>query len=871
MRSKEMKKQKGNRKLRWNTYQIAQILSFFLPVAIMLIGFAVIGIYPFGERSFLSTDMYHQYMPFFSEFMRAIQSGEGVSYTWNVGIGTNFLALYVYYLASPFHWLGLLSPEAHYMEFLTYLVVMKIGLCGLTSFIYLNNRGKRLQNNSDESFSGVVRAEWAALFFSLFYALSGFLAAYNWNIMWLDCVILLPLIVMGLERLVREGRPGLYCITLGLSIFTNYYISIMICIFLVLYFIYLYLSEGHPMPAGKNDRGTGIVAHVKPIGQFALYSLLAGGMAAVLLIPEVCAIVVTDFGKSEFPAEAESYFSVLDMLARHCVTVSVEKGLDHWPNIYCGAAVFLMVPLYAMSERIPARKRFGMLALAGLMLLSFSTNTLNFIWHGFNYPDSLPARQSFIYILLVLTMCYDACIHLDKSSPERKERVVRVYLGTVVAMLFVEKFAEHEDILPGVEWLTLLFITIYAVALYMGYIHHSAKWRKSLAFAVLAAILVETGVNTCHTSIANVSRSAYLQYQEDYKLLYEWTREQEDGFYRLEKFTRKTKNDGTLAGYPTASVFSSTLNSAVKDMYQRLGMRYSKVYYSYDGATAFSSALLNVEYLFAETQEYENSLYTICNSSDGLTLYQVENTLPFGYVAPTGYDLPQGYEDSGLRLQNQMIHDLGIDGQLFVKCDRDASGDDVSFSVPEDGVYYGIVTASGTSKIKKVGGGKGEIQYSDLKKGCIIYLGSLDKGSLVSLVNNDEEDTSKNIAVDVYRMDEQVLQEALSILSENHLEQVVYDSTSISGQLLLDKAGRLILSVPYEKGWTVTLNGEEVEPVRFGGSLMAFDLEAGEYELQMQYVPYGSGVGIAVSVVSVICFAGLMWLRRRKQGPKIDL
>lgn len=851
-------------------------LAFWMPVAIMILGFIIARIFPFGDRCFLSTDLYHQYLPFFSEFMRAIKSGEGISYTWNVGIGSNFLALYVYYLASPFHWLGLLIPEAFYIEFLSYLVVVKIGLCGLTAFGYLNSRGKRLGkmvgNNeveaTDTVWSPLVNPEWAALLFSVFYALSGFLAAYNWNIMWLDCVILLPLIVMGLERLVREGKPGLYCLTLGLSIFTNYYISIMICMFLVLYFIYLYLTEKHPLPVGKNGRRAKLAAHARPIGQFALYSLLAGGIAAFLLIPEVCAILSTDFGNSEFPAEAESYFSVLDMLARHCVAVSVEKGLDHWPNIYCGAAVFLFVPLYAMCEKIPARRRFGLLALAGLILLGFSTNVFDFIWHGFNYPDSLPGRQSFIYILVVLMMCYDACVHLDKSKTKHKELVIKICLGAAVFMLFVEKFAEHEDVVDGVEWLTLFFIMVYGAGLYMAYVHTSVKWRKGLTLAMLAIVLLESGVNTCCTSIANVSRSSYLEYQQDYRSLAKWVDEQEEEFYRIEKFKRKTKNDGTLAGYPTASVFSSTLNSAVKDMYHRLGMRYSKVYYGYDGATALTSAMLNVKYMFAESAIYESSLYTQCNESNGLTLYRAENTLPFGFVAPTGYDLPEGFENSALRLQNQMVHDLGLEGKLFTKCKSDSSGDNVTFTAEEEGIYYGILTASGTSKIKRVGGGTEEISYNDLKKGCIVYLGSVSKGNIITLMNDNEDDDTKNISVDIYRMDEQVLKDALSVLSENHLEQVIYDTTSITGTINMDKAGRVILSVPYEKGWTVTINGEETEPVIFGGALMAFDLEEGEYVVEMHYVPYGRGAGIIVTVVSVVCFAVIMWIRHRRYKKK---
>lgn len=193
--------------------------------------------------------------------------------------------------------------------------------------------------------------------------------------MWLDCLILLPLILLGAERLAREGRWVMYTVTLGLCILTNYYISIMICIFLVLYFGMLLITEYYTMTEGQSQKVKTVFCR---IGRFAFASLLAGGLAAALLIPEVCAILRTDFGNSDFPATLESYFSVFDMLARHCLCVTTERGLEHWPNIYCGVAVFLLVPMYALNEKISVRKRFCNLALAGFLLLSFGTNVLDF-------------------------------------------------------------------------------------------------------------------------------------------------------------------------------------------------------------------------------------------------------------------------------------------------------------------------------------------------------------------------------------------------------------------------------------------------------------------------------------------------------------
>ena len=186
------------------------LLSFLLPTLIMLVIFVIQKIYPFGDRSFLHIDMYHQYFPFLVEFYHKLKGGESLFHSWHTGIGSNFIALYAYYLASPFNWLCVLIPEQFLMEFLSYMVVLKIGLCGLTFTYYIR---KHFHTDS-----------WSVLCFALFYALSGFMAAYNWDVMWLDVVVLAPLILLGVERLVNEGKCYLYCITLGLSILSNYYL-----------------------------------------------------------------------------------------------------------------------------------------------------------------------------------------------------------------------------------------------------------------------------------------------------------------------------------------------------------------------------------------------------------------------------------------------------------------------------------------------------------------------------------------------------------------------------------------------------------------------------------------------------------------------
>jgi hypothetical protein len=294
------------------------------------------------------------------------------------------------------------------------------------------------------------------------------------------------------------------------------------------------------------------------------------------------------------------------------------------------------------------------------------------------------------------------------------------------------------------------------------------------------------------------------------------------------------------------------MNSSVMNMYKRLGMRYSKVFYGYDGATPLVAALLNVEYMFGSIEDYSCTLYEKSEKSGKIDLYKSAYTLPFGYVAPYEFDMPD--DMTGVRLQNGIVNELGVEGKLLESVKKTATGDNIRITAEKDGEYYAVISASGTKKVELAGGSMGNTTYSDLKTGSIIYLGYLYKGDSVTIINADDDDDTPKVSADGYILNEDVLQNVIDILGENHLENAELDSTHISGTLSLKNEGRLILSIPYEKGWTITVNGNKTEPQTFGGSLIALDLEAGEYEISMKYVPQGLFVGAAVSLISLLLF-----------------
>lgn len=839
------------------------ILAFALPFITMMVLFAIQGIYPFGDRSFLNIDMYHQYFPFLTDFFHKLKEGDSLFYSWNAGIGSNFIALYAYYLATPINWLCIFIPEAHLMEFMSYLVIVKIGLCGLTACIYFSRHFHSKKN--------------ALALFALFYAMSGYMAAYNWNVMWLDCIVLAPLILLGLESLIKEGKYKLYCLSLGLAILSNYYICIMICIYLVLYFLIVLL------PPAK-EKG-------KACLRFFGFSLLSGGLGALFLIPEILALQLSRFTSSDFPSTLTSYFSIFDVLARHCMDVAIETGLDHWPNIYCSVAVILLFPLYLMCKNISSREKAGKIVLLIIMLLSFSYNIPTFIWHGFNYPDSLPARQSFLYILLVLTVCLEAFLHIRKTS---KQELSISFACGFLFWLFVQKLVTDDAFSAETYLLTAIFLVIYAVLFHLFHIYE--KTPRYLTCLIVLIVVIEAGSNTLLTSLSTVSRSNYL---ENYETFHEMSTEQmaEDAgsFYRYEKTDRTTNNDSMLQNYPSLSMFSSTGNGLVNYFYNSYGMRNSKVYYCADGLTPFTSALLSCGYLFSKEEELpDDSLYSFVKEQDNVYLYKNTYALPLGFcIAPdasmeefliddkdTAFSIVAENKKSDLlpiERQNILARRLGAYGNIFTELYSEDNAGYSTIEVPYDTHVYAYCD---TTKVPEITAYVNDVElktYKKLNNKYIMDLGYHTAGTTITL----KSDTENTFHLSAYGMDEDCLSDLIRRLNTHTMTITEMDSDTLTGTVtvasdtadvdsasdkddILSADNYLILSIPYDPGFRILVDGVPTEARLFEDMMIAIPLTSGTHTISLSYYPQGMTAGILITLFSVAIFIAICIWEKKK-------
>ncbi len=804
------------------------LLSFFIPVIIMIGIFIQRKIFPFGDNSFLRTDMYHQYAPFMNEFMEKIKHGGSLSYSWNIGMGSNFIALYAYYLASPANWLAFFVPQSLVIEFMTYMIVLKIGLAGLSFCFYLSRHFK----TKDLGIS----------FFAVFYALSAYMAAYSWNIMWLDCLVLAPLVILGLERLVKEDKCLLYCLTLALSILSNYYISIMMCIFMVLYFIALLIMESDCR------------RFLKRCFHFGVYSLLAGGLAACLLIPVLSALSLTASGDINIPKTLSSYFSCFQMLARHFVNVEVEIGLDHHPNIYCGVGVLLLMPLYMTNKRISKKEKIVKGVLLFVMLIGFSLNIPNFVWHGFHFPNSLPARQSFLYIILVLTMCYEAFRQLRANTASQ---LSGSFWGVTAFIFLCEAVITEETFDFKIYYVTLFFVGLYALLLY----YHKKRKAYAPVLAILAVTLIaiEASMNTAVTSITTVNRSSYLENQNSFRVLAEGIETEDTSLFRIEKEPRKTKNDAALAGYHSASLFSSTANAHLTELYKTLGLEGNTNSYSFTGATPLSSALLGVKYTLS-VNSLDSELYSALRTDGNVTLYENRFSLPVGFMLPSDMAGSWNYQVQDPAAAQNSFARLAADcGDVLTSVSGGSSSiGEYTLFIPETGFYYIDVT---NSSIKDVtfSGGSSTKDFSNVNRGFFLDLGRLEAGTSVSLTTKQDD---QNFTAQAYRLNLTELARLTDTLNAQSLAIDHYTDTSVTGRITAASDGLLYTSIPYEKGWTLKVDNILTEPVLFADTMLAVPLKAGAHSIELSYRPDGLTSGFIVSAASAVLLALLVLAAR---------
>ena len=280
------------------------------------------------------------------------------------------------------------------------IFLLKTGLCGFTFGFYIH----KAQKNSSKI---------ATVMFSCLYALTAYAVVQQHNSMWIDAVIWLPIITYAIEQLIKFGKFRMYVIFLALTLMSNFYIGYMVCFYCVAYFFVYYFSynsdnENNPL----NERSHFIKSFIR----FGAYSVLAAGVAMVILLTTMYSL---SFGKTEFSDPSWTFgfkFDIFDLLIKFLPGSYDTVRPEGLPFVYCGTLALILVPVYFLSSKFSAREKIMSGCMIAFFVLSFSITVVDLVWHGFQKPNWLNYRYSFMLCFFLLTLACKAFSAIQSVS-----------------------------------------------------------------------------------------------------------------------------------------------------------------------------------------------------------------------------------------------------------------------------------------------------------------------------------------------------------------------------------------------------------------------------------------------------------------------
>ena len=912
--------------------------SFFMSFAVMLLIYVTMDVYPFGKSSVLVLDLNGQYVQFFAG-LRDILHGDGsLLYSFSRSLGGEFLGIFTYYLASPFSWLVAIFPEKNILEALLLMFVLKTAFCGLNFgiFLHYSRRPPKL----------------ITIALSVLYALSSYGIVMQHNTMWIDAMMLVPLVMLGLERLISKKKPILYVASLALVILCNYYIGYMICIFTAIYFFYYFLATDKNTlnPIGERHH------FGKALLRVGVFSALALGIAAMLLLPAYYSLTFgkTDFSDGDFSFRAK--FDLIDFFAKMFPGAYDTVRPEGLPWVYSGTISLILLPLYFAAKKIPVREKIATGALAFILFLSMYINTFDVLWHGGQAPNWLNYRYSFLFSFVILLIAARALTALQSVDYRTIIAVTGILMVIVVILqklnLSLTVNGEEREYfydLNGV-WLSLGCLAIYGILLLFLNGHDRSSPRfEPIATILIGVICIETLLNGVfyllrqHDDVVISSYASYHDYYDVYDAPIDYVKENdEELFYRMDTAFQHTVCDSFVLGYNGLASSTSTLNAKVVKFQHALGMKANSHWTEATGSTIATNALLGVKYWIIKDGSPIDPLYTEyhregdAEAGTATITYLNPYALPIAFAANDAvkditYAMPKDPDDyvyntttKKYELKEEVADALwspftrlnatyealtGIDGLTVydpIEATISLTGDiKQESSIWSHAVYKTVRKADPNARLTFTlvspaddtpiycyfptrYSREAELYLNGEKMNRTIYdqcaniadvisLGCFPAGETVT-VELTFEDYGEFYLVEntpyFYTIDANALATATDLLKEGGISLTKAEDGHLEGTMTAkDGFTTVQTTIPYDAGWRIIANGEEIEGYSTLDALLAFDLpEAGEYTITLKYRPTIYTFGLVISILSIAIVGGVLVLiiLRKKGTVKLE-
>ena len=846
-------------------------LSILIPAVMILAIFLLFTITPFGNRTWLTIDLGQQYVDFFSYYQDTLlHHPEQFFYSFSKSIGGEMVSLWAYYLLSPFNLLFLLIPRSSIAMGVSLLIFLKLVSCTVSFAVLLDVKFK--QRNS------------TTLLFALSFGFMSYLSANQFNVMWLDALIGLPLIVLGVDALLQKRNPLYYVLPLSLTILSNYYTGYMICLFLGLYFPYAYVTANDSF-SWKN--------FIKQFSRFIFYSVLSVGLIMVILLPTFYSLLGSKGTATSISWSLKSEYNPLLIASKLFIGSfdfhEMQKG---YPNIFVGSLALFSSLCYFKEKKISLSQRLYALFITVIILISFNIEMFDKLWHAGQLPNWYSYRFSFLFSFwMVFLGCQWA---LKKTAVGIQETFVYFFLVLAAGIGFI---LFPQDYLQG--WQIALGFGLSMGILYSLILIGRGK-RTHQKF-LISFVVIELLLNSIITlsRLGYIMNSEFTAYQAS---LANWSnvlRPAENEFYRSEKTILRSKNDSLQVPTYGVSHFSSTFEKETENFFDAIGVRQGTAYVNYSNGTLLTDALLGIKNTFIETtgatynERWERKdledLPTIKTFNEGHVVTN-PNALSIAYPMKAILKSMKVPTNHPITMQNQLANALSgttSPKNIFTRVSYETTFENIIGSpvvyqriqlkdntqvgtitltfTPEtnDPIYLEMAGTMGEEDMEMALNGEPYAFYPVQSKPVLLSVAKNQKGQPQTLRITVKDDGFEFSKLNLYSLNTTLLNERLEKTKAQELKLETFSATHFAGTMEVFEDSTVLTTIPYSKGWKIWVNGQEVETYKILDSLLGFTISKGTHRIEYRYTTPFLLEGSLVSLASLLLLIFILYRRKK--------
>ena len=583
-----------------------------------------------------------------------IKTGDFSTFTWNIGNGFNMYGNFAYYIFGDiFSYFSILVPRQYIEYFYSVMVVVRMFFIGV-SFLYFCDYKKM---NKSASIIGALMYTFCT--FALFSAVR--------HPYFSNALMLFPLVMVGIEKIVKEDKKVFYTLIIALLFLGNFYfaymISLVIAIYGIILIIYTYRKDGIKKILTKTI-------------QVLIYSVIGVMISAVLLLP-----TGIEFLNSE-RSGADKIYPYTKSYYRNIVKNIIECGEgQYWVYTGVQSIILISLPLF-LKNRKKDYPIFWTLIILALPLL---VSNIGSVFCGFSYPNNrwtfiiafifsyITAmfiddgykidKKDFIFILIFILLFITANVILKVKLSIQMITQIIYFILLMIVILFKDKL--KNKMIKRTNLYQICFILIFIIGI-LSTIYIKFEIGKNDKTYVSEFVDTNEFDVKCSTSGGKI---------EDFDSALEFIKNNDESFYIISKYPLQYENVALIKKYNAKTLYYSIIPNIYSKINKDLENIQNQVNFGYkefDSRTKINT-LLGTKYLIKKGNN--NCVpygYSKIEEYEGKSNIYVNNyVLPFGMLY-TSYINEDEYNNlSALEKESSLLKTVALENNTYTEIKHD--------------------------------------------------------------------------------------------------------------------------------------------------------------------------------------------------------